>query len=160
MTERQTIDRAKHPEFGEGTVTYDNGPARFVSDSGARSDLRSVSMGGASASRSWLVATEASGKRVELDTTNRKRGIRHERVERDDGTRGWLVSLNDEQDWGFEFQPDTGAPLRFSVDEMFAGRPDDRNARSKKALERIMSEPWKTLHARAGFFFCYRSERP
>lgn len=33
---RQTIERAKHPTLGLGTVTYDNGPAFFVSDDGER----------------------------------------------------------------------------------------------------------------------------
>jgi hypothetical protein len=157
--DRHTHDRALHPELGEGWAIYDNGAAKFIADSGEVEEFEKVDLGGfgGNPKKSWLIANRPNREQVRLDTTDRTRGTRHTRIVRDDGTAGWLVSLEDDK-WGHEFQPDNGTPIQFQATEIFVGRPDQKKVRGKKALQAILTEKWLTMKARSGMFFTYRKE--
>lgn len=89
---RQTVDRALHPELGEGRAVYDNGPCAFLADSGEFLALKSCAWGGWSKDRgSFLVAVLANGDRIELELSGRQRGDTHERIMAYDRNCGWLV---------------------------------------------------------------------
>lgn len=135
--ERQTVDRAVHPQLGPGWAIYDNGPARFVADSGVEVECAYLGMGGASAGpppRSWLVLNTEPGERIELDTTDQLRGERHERAVSKLLGPGWMVACRGqiERRWLYRFEADRGGgAIELVVNLMYVGTPDDRRPRKR-----------------------------
>lgn len=152
--DRQKVSRVKHPAFGEGRAVYQNGPAFFVADSGLVVHFDKIDAGGASQTRSWLVA-RVDGTRVELEKIGRDHGKTHDRVVAEDGRAGWLVWWFDEfGTWCNVFEPDDGSePLKFGATFAYVGHPKDR----KKAKLPAERAHFMTV-GRKGFEFVYSRE--
>lgn len=166
---RQTIDRVKHPSLGEGIAVYRNGPAYFQADSGEVVMMASIGFGGCgkfggAEYRSYVVATGLDGSSVELDTTKRDHGDRHDRRWHPHHGEGWLVKLKSGVTWPFRFDPDEGKSFTFNVDAMAVGRPGALKARKKvKGKVPPMSvedEQWVTYTLANGEIVAFRREPP
>lgn len=127
--ERQKVTRARHPSLGEGRAVYQNGPAFFIADSGHVVHFEQLDVGGASQTRSWLVARLPGGDRLEIDEVGRDHSKTHERIVSEDGRPGWLVWWFDEfGTWCNVFEPDDGGEsLKFGATFAHVGHPKDRN---------------------------------
>lgn len=164
---RQTVDRACHPDLGDGVVVYRNGPAWFRADADGTIELYTrVEWGGCSVTHgSWLWAHGEVGKR-RLDTTKRQRGDRHDRAVTMDGAPGWLVRLAhplEEPRTGFarhRWEPDGGAPELLYVVRFEVGPPGalKRSARRKSGLLTAEEERWRTYTTTEGKAFVCRDE--
>jgi hypothetical protein len=165
---RQTVDRAKHPDLGEGVVVYDNGPAWFRSDGGEVVPLASVGFGGASKDRHYLRAALPDGKRIELDTTGRQAGDRHVRVMTYGKRRGWLVQVArpiDEPYTPFireRWEPDGGQVIKMHVVVLERGTPGANARYERRKPKRYLPEEehWitYTLSDKTTFVFCYEKD--
>jgi hypothetical protein len=157
VTDRQTHQRCKHPTLGEGVAIYDNGPARFVADSGETVAYSEIGWGGYSAHgpmKSWLIAVDVNG-RTNLDTSDQKRGERHRRIATMEGRRGWLVELQVTRGWLSRFEPDDGAePETFAYTVWSRGTPKQQKAPPTAKWCDWMANPWHLL----GTSFCYCRE--
>ncbi len=105
--DRQIVQHAKHPTLGEGRLVYDSGPTFFLADSGEAVALQHAGPGGSKSGppRYSYSTAQQDGKRIELDTTDRKCGPRHMRIVTLDGRPGWLS-------WWFDDSRTTGKRTR------------------------------------------------
>ena len=158
MSDRQTHQRCRHPTLGEGVAIYDNGPARFVADSGATVTYSAIEWGGCSTHgpmKSWLIAVDADGNRTDLDKTGQKRSERHYRVATLEGRRGWLVDLQVTRGWLSRFEPDDGGePETFAYTVWSRGTPKQQKAPLTAKWFDWDTTPWHLL----GTSFCYCRE--
>lgn len=172
MSDRQTHQRCKHPSLGEGVAIYDNGPARFVADSGEQIAYTRIGGGGCSSigpMESWINATAPDGQVVRLDTSDRKGGERHKRIASIDGQRGWLVDIPAKGNSLLaRFDEDnSGSPGElFMYDFIHVGTPREYKAHEaamKKANRRgeryteTVPSPWITA---GDFIYCREPEYP
>jgi hypothetical protein len=166
--DRQTVDRAKHPTFGEGIAVYDNGPAWFRADTGEVETFKRISFGGCGVDGSRLHAVRQSGERIDLDTTKRQAGDRHARIMTNSRVRGWLVQiarLIDEPCTPFireRFEPDGGTPVKMHVVVLQRGTPGALNRHERRKPKRFLPEEehWitYTLSDKTDFVFCYEQD--
>ena len=159
MSDRQTHQRCRHPTLGEGVAIYDNGPARFVADSGETVDYSAIGWGGCSTHgpmKSWITARDAIGNRTDLDTSDQKRGERHERIVTIEGWRGWLVDVPvNGRTWLARFEPDDGGePETFAYTAWSRGTPKQQKAPPSAKWVDWSANPWHLL----GTSFCYCRE--
>lgn len=130
---RQTVDRVRHPQRGEGIAVHDNGPSFFQPDGGEPMPMR-VGFGGASSvpRRSWLVLHDPEHGRVEADILSR--GESHQRYWSPLLGLGWLVWPTDvfQAPWRWEGDDGRSAPL--DVTSMSVGT---------QAYQKILSGPKK-----------------
>lgn len=152
--ERQKVTRVRHPELGEGRAIYQHGPAFFIADSGQVVHFEQIDLGGASQTRSWVVA-RVGGVRLELDKVGRDHSKTHERVVTEDGRPGWLVWWFDEfGHWCNVFEPDDGGePIKFGATFAHVGHPKDRKKNKLPAARAHLMTV-----GRAGFAFVYSRE--
>lgn len=139
--ERQTVDRAKHPTLGEGRLVYDNGPCFFIADTGETERFRQWGGCGSRGKTSYVTVIRPNGSGVDLDTTNRESGKKHQRVVSLEGNRpGWMSSWFDEfHTYCHVFEPDDGgAPLKFAVHQLWVGGEKD-NGNPPKSREHLMT---------------------
>lgn len=169
---RQTVDRCAHPALGEGRAVYRNGPAAFIADSGEVVPYASIDIGGAGGAssprgrHSYIVARAYDGAtgiaRVELDTLDRPRGDRHDRVVERMLGPGWLVALGAENPakpdrMVHRFEPDSGgAPVVLHVHTMFVGLPPYKPRRREQVGA---AEGWLTIEGDEGTLSYQREER-
>lgn len=172
MTDRQTHQRCKHPTLGEGVAIYDNGPARFVADSGEEVDFARITLGGCSSvgpMKSWVTAVTTDGLHDVLDTSDRKRGERHQRIVTIDGRAGWLVDIPAKgRSFLARFDPDgsvsPGELFTYSLIHVCTPREyKARESAMKKAEKRgerykdTTRSPWITA---GDFIYCREPEYP
>lgn len=163
---RQTIDRACHPTLGEGRLVHRNGPAFFVADSGEWCAFSSADWGGSSSNprRSYLVAYQ-DGKRIELETTERQHGDRHDRIWSPMIGGAWLVNLgvHPERCQVDRVEPDGGKPFEITYYMMSIGLADHCVDKLSKKLDAEMSlagaAGWKTYKGDFGTFtWCHEAD--
>lgn len=157
---RQTIDHCAHPALGSGSAVYENGPAFFLADSGECVPMLNIGPGGCSTDRapggrrSWLVATTMDGQRVELETTDRKRGDRHTRIVTYDGRAGWMVNLPSAGRGAaiFRFEPDVGEHELRTWDVAHTGTPAEEKRWKRQGAKAKYESIWLTY---GDFVWCH-----
>lgn len=159
---RQTVDRVRHPQRGEGIAVYDNGPSFFQPDDGEPVPM-GIGFGGASSKpkRAWLVLQDPQHGRVEADHCG-PRGETHMRRWHAIHGPGWLV-MEPGEGWWHRYEPDEGKPLRFRVGSMCVGTPEYKRLVEKSGRHRDATPEenlWVTLETHEGEILAFRREPP
>lgn len=160
---RQTVDRARHPQLGEGRAVYEHGPAAFLADSGEVELLRDIAPGGAGTKHSsrgryeHLIAHPVSGDPFELDTLDRAKGESHRRIVSPMVGPAWMVSVRGQKrKWIERVEPDSGAQhIVLEVRQAYVGLPPYNPRRNKQRGE---DQHWMTMETDKGSFSYQREE--
>lgn len=148
---RQSVDRVRHPKYGEAFLVLDNGPACLVLDDGSIFDVV-IGTWAVSAERT-TIAVKIRGVEAECDVL--AMGDRHRRHWSELLGPGWLVDLGETSQ---RFDGDEGGSFAFSWTRMTMGRPARRLA-GDLGLDPEESE-WTTFHLMDGSKLVFRRKGP
>lgn len=158
---RQRVDRVVHPQRGEGSAVYENGPSVFVPDGGEPIAMR-IRFGGVNQEGSWNRATDPDHGEVHLRVL--ASGESHHRAWHPVFGAGWLVWETARKPAFIRFEGDDGSVLRLAWNVVTVGTPDyaRRLQRSKTRSPEMTPEErhWRTFELTDRSVFAFRDGPP
>lgn len=158
---RQTVDRVRHPNRGEGVVAHRNGPTFFKPDGGVAIPMRITSRG-ADMKGSFITLADPDHGGVEVRTL--ARGDMHHRVWSPLLGAGWLVAVGGAPAGEERFEGDDGRVMLLSVATYSAGTPEyaAKTPWGATKIPELTEEEnhWHTLILRDGTVMGFRRDGP